>query len=69
MNDRVRFPNEEGTSNAVREDLRAALGDVFGTGPFEIAWNDDPRERLTLTVTTKEARSAGELLRDATERI
>ena len=69
VNDRVSFPNEEGTSNAVQEDLRSALGDVFGAGPFEIAWNDDPRERLTLTVTTKESRSAGELLRDATERI
>jgi len=61
--DRLRYPNRPATFVAVREDIQAALAEVYGNIPVGItSLNADPRLLFTVGVRAEGAGSAASLL-------
>ncbi len=61
--DRLQYPNRPATFEAARDDIRAALAEVYGNIPMSFApTNEDPRSLFTLGVRAERAVSAAALL-------
>ncbi|MDA1190296.1 MAG: hypothetical protein O3A46_01285 [Candidatus Poribacteria bacterium] len=64
VNDRMNFPNDAASYNAIKSDLAAAIEDVFGKGAT-FTQNSSPTERLTVHIKRSDNRSPAQVLEDA----